>query len=353
MYATDKQGTLILRKLQKQLQQLMDNVKTYLEQSFKCVRVPPARHVPNLEEDARRGLLCKPRSLPPKYFYDDHGSELFEKICQTSEYYPTRTEDLILQEHAKNIIQSTLPSRIFELGSGSSTKTRRLLDACCETEHFPSYTAFDISESALLLGGATLSTHYDWLQVDLLLGDYEAGFDNMPTYDDSKLMLFLGSTIGNFEKDHAIGFLSELRANMSVRDRLLVGFDRVKEKHILNAAYNDKEGVTAAFNLNLLNVLNKQLGANFDSNKFKHSANYHVEKEQVEMHLVSNCEQKVQFDALGTSIEITSGEHIRTEISRKFTDESVTCLLGDTGFMVEQDFASANGYFSLILAQPI
>ena len=331
----------------------MDNVKTVLEQSFKCVRVPPAKHVPNLEEDARNGLLRQPRSLPAKYFYDDHGSQLFEKICQTSEYYPTRTEDLILQQHAQDIIQSTLPSKIFELGSGSSSKTRRLLDACSETAHFPTYTAFDISEGALLSGGTTLSTHYDWLEIDLLLGDYEAGFKNIPNYNESKLVLFLGSTIGNFEKDHAIGFLNDLRANMSARDRLLVGFDRVKDKEILNAAYNDKGGITAAFNLNVLNVLNNQLGANFDSNKFRHSASYHAEREQVEMHLISSCAQQVTFDTLATSIEIAPGERIRTEISRKFTAKSVADLLGAANFTVEHDFASANGYFSLVLAQPI
>ena len=331
----------------------MDNVKNTLEQRFECLRVLPAKRVPNLEEDARNGLLSQPRSLPPKYFYDDHGSELFERICRTSEYYPTRTEDLILQQYAQDIIQSTLPSKIFELGSGSSTKTRRLLDACSETAHFPSYTAFDISERALLSGGTTLSTYYDWLEIDLLLGDYEAGFKNVPNHKESKLVLFLGSTIGNFENDHAIGFLRDLRANMSVKDRLLVGFDRVKDKRILNAAYNDKEGVTAAFNLNVLNVLNNHLGANFDSNKFQHSASYHAEKEQVEMHLISACTQQVTFDTLSTSIEIASGESICTEISRKFTGKSMADLLGPAGFEVEQDFSAANGYFSLVLAQPI
>ena len=324
-----------------------------LEQRFRCVRVPPARHVPSLEEDARNGLLSQPRSLPPKYFYDDHGSELFERICKTSEYYPTRTEDFLLQQHAQDIIRSTQPGKIFELGSGSSTKTQHLLDACNEIAHFPSYTAFDISERALLFGWETLSTRYDWLEIDLFLGDYEAGFKNIPRQNGSRLVVFLGSTIGNFEQDHAIGFMNDLRANMSNSDRLLVGFDRVKDEHILNAAYNDKDGVTAAFNLNVLNVLNNELGANFDPDKFKHSANYDADKAQVEMHLVSACTHRVTFNTLATSIEIDAGESICTEISRKFTTKSLANLLGQAGFAIEQDFISADGYFSLVLAYPV
>ena len=329
------------------------NLENAFEQRFRCIPVPPTRHVPNIEEDARNGLLSRPRSLPPKYFYDDRGSELFERICKTSDYYPTRTEDFLLRQHAQNIIQKTQPSRIFELGSGSSVKTQRLLDVCGEIAHFPSYTAFDISEHALLFGGETLSNRYAWLEIDLLLGDYEAGFNNIPRENGSRLILFLGSTIGNFEQDRAIRFMNDLRANMSSSDRLLVGFDRVKDARILNAAYNDREGVTAAFNLNVLNVLNNELSANFNPENFEHSAHYDTEKSQVEMHLVSSCTHLVTLNTLGATIEIRTGERIRTEISRKFTNKSLHNLLRQAEFDVEQDFVSSDDYFSLVLAKPV
>ena len=331
----------------------VDNLENATKQRFRCIPVPPARHVPGIEEDARNGLLSRPRSLPPKYFYDDRGSELFERICKTSDYYPTRTEDFLLRQHAQDIIQKIQPSRIFELGSGSSVKTQRLLDACNEIAHFPSYTAFDISEHALLFGGETLSNRYAWLEINLLLGDYEAGFNHIPRENGSRLILFLGSTIGNFEQDRAVRFMNDLRANMSSNDRLLVGFDRVKDARILNAAYNDKEGVTAAFNLNILNVLNNELSANFDPENFKHSAYYDTEKSQVEMHLISSCTHLVTLSTLGTTIEIRTGERIRTEISRKFTNKSLHNLLGQAELDVEQDFVSSDGYFSLVLAKPV
>ena len=331
----------------------LDALENTSDQLFEYIRVPPARDVPGLEEDARSGLLSQPRSLPPKYFYDDCGTELFEKICKTSEYYPTRTEDFLLKRHAKDIIETAKPNNIFELGSGSSTKTQRLLDACSEIAHFPSYTAFDISERALMFGGMELSKRYDWLQISLLLGDYEAGFMNVPRENGSRLVLFLGSTIGNFEQKHAIQFMKDLRNNMSQTDRLLVGFDRVKDRHILDAAYNDSQGITAAFNLNVLNVLNSELGANFEPKNFSHLAQYDADKAQIEMHLVSSCAQRVMLNNLREFIDMDAGERIQTEISRKFTDQSLTRLLSDSGFVVKKDFVSPDEYFSLVLAKPI
>ena len=319
---------------------------------FKCEQVAPVRYVPGLEDDARRGLLLRPRWLLPKYLYDHNGSELFEKICQTAEYYPTRTEDSLLKHCAKEIIERTKPDNIFELGSGSSTKTQRLLDACSQTDHLPTYTAFDISESSLIRGAKHLSQKYSWLRTNLLLGDYEAGFENVPTGNGSRLILFLGSTIGNFEHNQAVEFVKDLRNSMFDTDHILLGFDRVKDPDILNAAYNDGQGITAQFNLNVLNVLNKQLGANFETNNFRHSAQYVPSKSQVEMYLVSSCAQRIQLKILNESIDIVAGEQIRTEISRKFTKSSMDQLLVEANLSPVKMFTSPDDYFSLMLAQP-
>ncbi|MEJ2761143.1 MAG: L-histidine N(alpha)-methyltransferase [Gammaproteobacteria bacterium] len=184
-------------------------VKSVADVKPSCISVIPTRHVPDLIEDVRNGLLNRPRQLPPKYFYDDAGSELFERICVTDEYYPTRTEDALLARHGADIIALAAPDRIIELGSGSSRKTRRLFDACEAGDHMCSYTPFDVCEAALEQAAADLIGIYPWLEVTPLLGDYHAGLGNLPPGEGTGIYVFLGSTIGNFEPDQARDFIRE------------------------------------------------------------------------------------------------------------------------------------------------
>ncbi|MDP6352226.1 MAG: L-histidine N(alpha)-methyltransferase [Alphaproteobacteria bacterium] len=318
-----------------------------------CRFVEAVRQVPSLVDDVRSGLLSEPRTLPPKYFYDERGSRLFDRICETPEYYPTRTEDALLAEHAETIVGGAQPDGIVELGSGTSRKTRRLLDACETARVYPHYTAFDISEDALIAGGRVLAKQYEWLNINLLVGDYEAGFANLPKFDGTRLFVFLGGTIGNFEHDDAVAFLTDLRAIMEDGDQLLLGADRVKDESVLRAAYNDRAGITAAFNLNVLRVLNAEMGADFDVANFRHQAVYDADQAQIEMHLVSLVSQRVRLDAIDADLEIASGERIRTEISRKFTPESLSTLLAEAGYESDRHFSTDNGYFSLVLASPV
>jgi len=318
-------------------------------------RVRPAQLVPSLLDDARAGLLSAPRSLPPKYFYDARGAALFDRICDTPEYYLTRTEEKLLVNHAETVIAAVEPAEIIEIGSGSARKTRHLLDAAAKRGRTPVFAPFDINESLLIAVGRDLSRDYDWLDVRLLVGDYEAGLADLVrgAAPGPRLFVFLGSTIGNFVPARALDFLADLRARMAGRDRLLLGADRVKDHGVLNAAYNDAAGVTAAFNLNLLHVLNRGLGANFAPDGFDHHALFNPAKARIEMYLVARCAQSVNLTALGRGIEIESGERILTELSHKYSEHSLERLLRAAGFAIERHFQPENGYFSLVLARPV
>lgn len=315
-----------------------------------CQVLKPTRPVPDILEDARNGLLTRPRSLPPKYFYDAHGSDLFERITETREYYPTRTEDRLLQRHARDLIASSKPDQILELGSGSSRKTRRLFDACVDLGHACSYAPMDVCEDMLLQAGQDLSDSYDWLAINPIVGDYHAGLDNLPSFTGCRLFVFLGSTIGNFEPEAAQRFINEIEKCMRAGDRLLLGADRVKDPAILEAAYNDSDGVTAAFNLNVLRVLNRELHANFAPERFRHRADYNPEHQRIEMRLVSESEQRVHLSRLDADIQLQAGETILTEVSHKFTPQSLQALITHSGLTLQQHYQADNDYFSLILA---
>lgn len=317
-----------------------------------CRFVAAAREVPGIVDDVRAGLLAPPRSLPPKYFYDERGSLLFDRICETPEYYLTRTEDALLGDFAETIVERTEPDDILELGSGMSRKTRRLLAACDRIGVRPSYSAFDISEEVLRLAAAQLARDYDWLRVNLLVGDYDAGLAHLPAHRGRRLACFLGSTIGNFEHHPAVALLRDLRRRLKAEDFLLLGADLVKDEDVLHAAYNDSEGLTAAFNLNLLNVLNDAVGADFDPARFAHRARFNAAASRVEMHLVSQADQEVRIGALDTSIRVAQGEVILTEISRKFTVESLGTMLHEAGFSMVAQFTPPDRSFSLALACP-
>lgn len=313
--------------------------------------VAPARPLTGLVEDASAGLLERPRQLPPKYFYDDRGSQLFEAICRTPEYYPSRTEAGLLADHATTIIERTRPAHMLELGSGSSRKTRYLLDACDRLGRHCCYWPFDVSAQMMLDAGAALVADYHWLRVHALIGDYTGGLVRLPLPDDgSRLIVFLGGTLGNFEPQAASAMLREIAALMGPQDALLLGLDRVKSRQRLEAAYDDAEGITAAFNRNLLAVLNRELGADFPVDAYRHHAVFDADKARIEMRLAAEYGHRVQLPVLDTSIEMAAGEEILTEISRKFTPESIECLLADAGLRLDIHFEADDGDYSLLLA---
>lgn len=305
-----------------------------------------------MREDAHAGLLNTPRSLPPKYFYDETGSALFDRICDTEEYYPTRTESALLRRYASQIIEKTRPEYIVELGSGTSRKTRFLFDACETLGEQPEYWPMDVCEPLLIETAQSLAADYRWLSVNALVGDYHGGFDYFPDTAGDSLYLFLGGTIGNFSQEQAVDLLTGLRGLMTENDRLLLGFDRVKDTTVLEAAYNDAEGVTAAFNLNLLRVLNEGLNADFDINSFEHQAIYNRIASRIEMYLEAKSGQRVELAALGENLFIEQGERILTEISRKFTPEAIDNLLHESGFRLASHFESERPAYSLVLAEP-
>lgn len=322
------------------------------EERVSCTHVQPARETPSMHEDVKEGLFEQPRTLSPKYFYDDHGSRLFDAICDTREYYPTRTEDALLAKHAAEIIAFHQPEHVVELGSGAARKTRRIFDACetesCKAQYWP----FDVCHGMVMDSAQQLAEEYKWLTINGLVGDYLGGLKHFPRFDGRTLYVFLGGTIGNFDHDQAVGFLSELCSIMDKDDLLLIGADRVKDHCVLHAAYNDSDGITAEFNLNVLRVLNRELGADFDLDAFDHQAHFNADESRIEMHLVATEDQSVEVDALDSTIEFNSGESILTEISRKFTPESLQDLLAEAGLKIGRHFEPDNGYFSLVLAEP-
>jgi len=316
---------------------------------LRCWQVSAARPQPSLLDDARDGLLNRPRSMPPKYFYDARGSQLFDAICETPEYYPTRTEAALLAQHAAEIIDIARPAHIVEFGSGSSRKTRHLLDACATQRHLCTYWPFDMCADAVLAAAESLAVDYPWLGINALVGDCQAGLQHLPEMPGRRLFTFLGGTIGNFTLSRAIRFLIDVRQRMHAGDWLLLGADRDKDPEILQAAYNDGAGITAEFNLNLLHVLNRELHADFAIEAYRHEARYNTDFNQVEMYLTADAAQHVRLGALDREIELTAGERILTEISRKFTRNSLQSLFAAVRFSEVRHYEPGNGYYSLVL----
>ncbi len=321
------------------------------KKSIEAIKVPTARQVPDLAEDVRQNMLQAPYSLPPKYFYDHRGSVLFDQICNTPEYYPTRTESELLRRYCQHIINQLQLHHIIELGSGTSRKTRHLFDACQYLNKYPAYWPFDVCEPMLIETAEQLMVQYDWLNVQPLEGDYSAGLSHLPKPDGHSLYVFLGSSIGNFTETEAINFLKEVRKHMTNGDTLLLGIDRVKDADVLEAAYNDEQGVTAEFNLNVLSVLNQQLGANFNLQQFDHQAVFNESASQIEMYLHSTAQQTIAFAELDEQLELEDGEKILTEISRKYTLDGIASLLNQAELEILDHFEPENEYFSLILAR--
>ena len=315
-----------------------------------CATVKPTRPAPDMPDDIRASLLTRPRSLSPKYFYDERGSKLFSRICETPEYYPTRVENGILKDCAAEVIRRARPARILELGSGYSLKTRRLLDACEALDHRCVYAPFDVCEEVLIETTQKLMRQYQWLDLVPLLGDYQAGLGNLPRPGGPHLFVFLGGAIGNFREHEALQFIKELDQVMQTGDHLLIGVDRVKECAVLNAAYNDAAGITAEFNLNVLRVLNRSLNADFEPAAFDHHAAFNTPQSRIEMRLIANTEQEVHIQDLNESIRFEQGDDILTEVSHKYTYSGIENMLSPAGLAITEHYEDEQAYFSLILA---
>jgi L-histidine N-alpha-methyltransferase len=286
-------------------------------------RISPVHDVrAEMWADVRAGLSRRPKRLPSKYFYDGRGSELFVAITQLPEYYPTRAETEILEEHAADLIATARPEELTELGSGASRKTQLLLEAMHDAGSGDRYVAFDVSESAIRGAARNLAVGHPWLEVRGVVGDFEADLAQIPR-GGRRMVAFLGSTLGNLETGERADFLRRVRSMLSEGDSFLLGVDLVKPREILEAAYDDAQGVTADFNRNILRVINRELGADFPAEEFEHVARWVPEKSRVEMHLRSPRDRTIHFEGRDSSFRLAAGEEIHTEISTKFTKESV------------------------------
>jgi len=313
----------------------------------------------SLRADARAGLTATPKSLPPKWFYDAEGSALFEKITELPEYYPTRAERSILHSASSSIADLSGASTLVELGSGSSEKTRLLLSALRDAQTLRSYVMIDVSEAALLGAGAALTADYPGLEVHAVVSDFEANLGLPPAQglagapaDGPRLVAFLGSTIGNMAPGQRSAFLARVRSQLRPGDSFLLGTDLVKDPAVLVAAYDDTAGVTAAFNKNVLSVLNTALGADFDLDAFDHVAHWDAEAEWIEMRLRSTAAQSVRVPALGLTVDFASGEEMRTEISAKFRRSGVASELATAGLEMRSWWTDPAAQFGLSLSVP-
>ncbi|MFF2954608.1 L-histidine N(alpha)-methyltransferase [Kitasatospora sp. NPDC057965] len=320
--------------------------------TFDLTRLLPADHFSTaLRHDVRTGLTAEPKTLPPKWFYDARGSELFEEITRLPEYYPTRAERAILTARAGEIAAATRARTLVELGSGSSEKTRLLLDALRDLGTLEAYVPVDVSESALTAAGEALATEYPDLAVHGVLADFTARL-GLPVAGGPRLVAFLGGTLGNLLPAERAAFLRGLRAALDPGDFLLLGTDLVKDPAVLVAAYDDAAGVTAEFNRNVLAVLNRELGADFEPETFAHVAHWDAEREWIEMRLRSLVSQTVKIPALDLPVHFAEGEELRTEVSAKFRRERVAEELSAAGLELAAWWTDEQGRFGLSLARP-
>jgi L-histidine Nalpha-methyltransferase len=299
-----------------------------------------------LRADVLKGLTHTPKTLPPKWFYDAHGSELFEQITELPEYYPTRAEREILVARSGEIAAATGARTLVELGSGSSEKTRYLLDALTGLH---TYVPVDVSESALTQAGHALIAQRPELSVHALIADFTGGL-SLPGTPGPRLVAFLGGTIGNLLPVERAAFLSSVRSLLSPGDALLLGTDLVKDENVLVRAYDDAAGVTAAFNKNVLTVVNRELGADFDPGAFDHVALWDAENEWIEMRLRSRTEQTVKVPALDLAVDFAADEELHTEISAKFRKEGVRSELAAVGLELAHWWTDSEGRFALSLS---
>jgi L-histidine N-alpha-methyltransferase len=306
--------------------------------------------VSTIEEDVQRGLTARPKDIPPKWFYDDRGSSLFDEITRLQEYYPTRREREILEARAAEIARRTHADTLVELGSGTSEKTRVLLDGMREAGTLRRYVPFDVSKRTLHDAAAAIESEYAGIDVQPVVGDFTLDLDHIHR-DGRRLVVFLGGTIGNLLPDARARFLRDVAAMLGPDDFFVLGTDLVKDVARLEAAYDDARGVTAEFNKNVLRVMNRELNADFDLDAFEHVAVFDLDHEWIEMRLRSTRAQTVHVAALDLDVPFAAGEEMRTEVSAKFTRARVERELGAAGMGLVEWWTDAEGDFALTLAR--
>ncbi len=312
-------------------------IRSHIDSSFRS----------EIIKDVSTGLNASRKSIPSKYFYDERGSQLFEEICTLPEYYPTRTEMSILKLSAPIIMKSFDRGDIVELGSGANGKIRMLLDAAGHSKLSGlRYIPVDVSETALTEASEELLKIYPKLEVLGIVADFTLHMDAVPS-EHKKLILFLGSTIGNFDEKKREDFLKLVAGTMNNNDIFLVGFDMLKPKATLEAAYDDMRGVTSEFNKNILRVINRELGADFKPSHFDHVAFFNSDRERIEMHLRANRDTTVHIDDLDLELDIDKDETIHTENSCKFSREGVKDLVEKSGMKIQNWYSDEMGWFSL------
>ena len=302
-----------------------------------------------LESDVRAGLTASPKVLPPKYFYDDRGSELFDEITRLPEYYPTRAERAILEGHADDLVARSGADTLVELGSGTSEKTRLLLDALARAGTLDRFVPFDVSEATLRDAADAVAVEYG-VAVHAVVGDFERHLDRIPG-GGRRMVAFLGSTIGNLSPAVRATFLAEIAAGLGPDDTFLLGTDLVKDPTRLVAAYDDPAGVTAEFNRNVLHVVNRSLHADFDAEAFVHVARWNADDEWIEMWLRTDTARHVHVRDLDLTVDFGPGEAIRTEISAKFRRERVEAELVTAGMTLDGWWTDPAGDFALSLSR--
>jgi dimethylhistidine N-methyltransferase len=325
-----------------------------IEERFSLISIDKEIYINNFSEDVKTGLTSESKYLPFVYFYDHIGSQLFEKICELPEYYLTRTETNILLTNAEDIASKFSKGTVLvELGSGSSTKTRILIEAFLERQNLAHYTPIDVSHQMLEESSCSLLKEYPELEINAIAARYNEGIDHLNIRKDQQnLITWLGSSIGNFDRSEVTAFLRHIRKIMHPNDRFLVGIDLQKDKSIIENAYNDAQGVTAEFNLNLLTHVNRELGGDFVLENFDHKAIYNNEIGRIEMYLISNIDQKVYISELDLEVSFVANESIHTENSFKFSPDDIDALAEETGLCVEQQWFDTERLFSLNLFAP-
>ena len=306
---------------------------------------------PTLAQDAREGLTRAQKELSPKHLYDSRGAALFDEICELEEYYPTRTERLILERHAGDIVALTGAAELVELGSGSAAKTRLLLDAMSAAGTLLRYVPVDVTERVIRESAAELSAAYPGMAVHGLVGDFLRHLDRLPEPLGPRLLAFIGGTIGNFRPLERRELLRSIAGELGPGGHLLLGTDLVKDRAVLESAYNDARGISAEFNRNILEVLNRELGARFDPQAFDYVASFDDEHEWIDMRLRSRMAQDVEVPGIGLTVHLDAGEEIRTEISAKFTQERAWGDLRAAGLEPIAWYTDPREWFALTLAR--
>lgn len=303
-----------------------------------------------LHDDVRSGLTAERKAIPAKWFYDELGSQLFDEITKLDEYYPFRAEREILREYSAEIVAASGADTLVELGSGTSEKSRVLLDAMVEAGTLQRYVPFDVSEEMLRSAASDISNDYGGVEIAGVVGDFDRHIPLLPI-EGTGMVALLGSTIGNFPPESRTRFVADVASALDTGGTFLLGTDLVKEPERLWAAYNDAAGVTAQFNINLLTMLNRELNADFNLDQFEHAADWDAENEWIDIRLRSTVAQSVTVADLDLVVDFAEGEELHTEISAKFRLEGVAAELADAGLEVVQQWTDSNNDFGMTLAR--